>query len=148
MVRQMEERELDWASLYKEAVEIATKAHEGQTRWDKTIPYITHPLAVAANFEVGPEKMVAVMHDVLEDTDVTEDCIRGAWPDRVVDALLCMTHDPAVSYADYIMKLRNNELARKVKAADIRDNLKDLVGEKHNQRRDKYQLALKLLELP
>lgn len=137
-----------YAELYERAVAVATEAHEGQKRWGGE-PYISHPLAVAESFGpvAGPAKVAAVLHDVLEDTAVTEEELRTEFPDFIVDNLLLLTHKDDESYADYIMRIRTSGLARLVKAADIQHNLSDL-GEKHKQRRDKYELALKLLDLP
>lgn len=136
----------DWQQLYQTAVKIATQAHQGQTRWDPTIPYITHPLAVAERFDVGPLKIVAVLHDVLEDTDISEENLRAIFPAEIVDALAIMNHGDE-TYADYILKVKTNYLAQQVKLADIDDNLRGLEGKKHKQRREKYQLARTLLLL-
>lgn len=137
---------LYYEDLYNKAVEIATAAHEGQTRWGGE-PYITHPLAVAEAFPIGDAKIVAVLHDVLEDSDVTVKDLAGVFPMKIVDACAVMTHQPGQTYADYIMSIRENKLATTVKLADITHNLSDLTDDKHKQRRDKYQLAIKLLEL-
>ena len=143
----------NYAEMYERAMKIALRAHEGQTRWGGE-PYISHPVAVADSFGpiASPAKVTAVLHDVLEDSDVTEAELREVFPDCgawriIVDNLLLLTHKEGESYADYIMRIRTSGLARLVKAADIKHNLSDL-GEKHKQRRDKYELALKLLDLP
>ena len=134
--------------LYTRAVEIATAAHEGQTRWGGE-PYITHPLAVANYFHMSIEKIVAVLHDVIEDTDITGNDLLDEFPDEIVGSVLVMTHKEHESYADYIMRVRKNHIARKVKLADIKHNLSDLDKnpQAHKQRKDKYQLAIKLLEI-
>ena len=159
-----------YADLYQRAVEIATQAHQGQTRWGGE-PYITHPLAVAEAFDLARqprEKIVAVLHDVLEDSDVTYQEMIGHFGITIADALQLLTHDSSVTYADYIANIRDEALAsveayrvrresrmvdtasagiaKAVKMADLRHNLSDLTHpKKHVQRRDKYQLALKLL---
>jgi len=122
-----------YENLYKKAVEIATAAHEDQTRWDGE-PYITHPLAVADAFPLDDAKIVAVLHDVLEDSDVTVKDLAREFPMKIVDACVAMTHQPEQSYADYIMAIRGNKLATTVKLADLRHNLSDLVDKKHKQR--------------
>lgn len=144
----------DISELYARAVEIATKAHEGQTRWGGE-PYITHPLAVADSFGMIPQKVIAVLHDVIEDTDVTEEELRKEFPNshdwqRIVDALVLLTHRPGYSYADYIGDIRTSSWACWVKQEDIHHNLSDCYQDrkKHKQRIDKYELALKLLRMP
>lgn len=141
----------DFIDLYQKAVEIATKAHEGQTRWDPKVPYITHPLAVADNFELneaeGSQKIVAILHDVIEDSSVTSEDLLKIFPSHIVEALVALTHLPDESYADYICRIQNSGcLAVTVKMADLNDNLRGLTEKKHRQRKDKYELALKLLE--
>lgn len=132
--------------LLQKAVNIATTAHEGQTRWDKRTPYITHPLAVMAQLDRPYEKIAAVLHDVLEDTNVRAvDLLQAGIPEEVVTALLCLTHAEGTSYALYIRKLSKNSLARAVKTADILHNLSDLDRKKDRQRFDKYLLALQFL---
>ena len=77
--------------MIEKAREFATKAHEGQTRWDKTTPYITHPEAVA-NAVDDEAKPVAWLHDVLEDCPVTaEDLWKAGFPSVIIDAVLAMT---------------------------------------------------------
>ena len=143
-----------YTNLYEKAVEIATQAHQGQTRWDGS-PYITHPLAVAEAFDLEQqprEKIVAVLHDVLEDSDVSYKALIGHFGVAIADAVRMLTHPPQMSYADYIINICDDEgygdnIAKFVKMADLRHNLSDLNDpKKHKQRRDKYQLALRLLE--
>lgn len=136
-------RELD---LYERAVILATKAHEGQTRWGGE-PYITHPLAVASQFDNDFLRAIAVMHDVLEDTSITEAQLRSRFPKLVVDSLVLLTHQENESYANYIRRIgeSGNIAARLVKQADLRHNSHDLTDKKHLQRRDKYELAMELL---
>jgi (p)ppGpp synthase/HD superfamily hydrolase len=131
------------------AIAVATKAHEGQTRWGGE-PYITHPLAVAKSFDEGGDAWIAaVLHDVMEDSEVTERDLRQHFSNSIVDALVLLTHLSGETYAEYIMKIRRaGGIARAVKIADIEHNLSDLTDpNKHKQRRDKYQLAWMLLKL-
>jgi (p)ppGpp synthase/HD superfamily hydrolase len=145
--------------MYRRAVEVATLAHKGQKRWGGE-PYITHPIAVAEQFSLKDEpreRIAAVLHDVLEDSDVTERELLQNFSIIIVDALKVLTHEEGESYADYIMRIRegakpeledaSHQIARRVKMADLKHNLSDLTdAKKHRQRKDKYQLALKLLE--
>lgn len=131
------------------AASIATKAHKGQTRWDKTIPYITHPQAVArALIQTGyrDEDYVAAawLHDVIEDTDVTAQDLRDQGVDPgIVDAVVILSKTPNVSYLDYILTVGGHWIARVVKMEDIRHNMSDL---KNGSMKQKYELALYILE--
>jgi len=134
--------------------EFATKAHQDQTRWNGD-PYITHPKRVAASLNDERFKATAFLHDVLEDTDQTEENIRrvfvlaGCGPiltDGIMKDLHLLTHNKSdMSYASYIQRLllRASYIALYVKMADLRDNLRDL---KPGQRRDKYELAYLVLQ--
>src|SRR5829696_1572337 len=97
------------------ALQIAAKAHEGQK--DKEgLPYILHPLRVMMRVEGEEAQVVAVLHDVIEDTSVTaEDLRRAGFGETVLAAVLCVTHrkDNEI-YADYVARCKGNETARKV----------------------------------
>jgi hypothetical protein len=134
------------AELLKVALDIATKAHSGQTRWDKKTPYVTHPIAVAEAFERPYERMVALLHDVIEDTAVTASNLKDKGiPDDVIIAVETMSHRSNESYAMYLGRVKTNTLASKVKTSDLLHNLSDLDSKRNKQRLDKYLLALKLL---
>jgi hypothetical protein len=106
-----------------DAIILATRAHQGQK--DKAgAPYILHPLRLTLKMSTETEKIVAVLHDVLEDTDVTlEDMRRAGYTEPVLDALGCLTRREGELYDDYITRIRQNPLARRVKIADLEDNL-------------------------
>ena len=71
-------------------------------------------------------KIVAVLHDVIEDTEMTiEDLGEKGFSDGVLEAIALLTHDNGNSYADYVVACRGNELAREVKLADLRDHSSD-----------------------
>ena len=130
------------------AARIATKAHKGQTRWDKTIPYITHPQAVARSLiEAGyGEDFVAAawLHDVIEDTDVTKQHLFLEGVDaQVIDAVVALSKTEGVSYLDYILGVCGNDIARVVKMHDLRHNMSDL---KPGSMKQKYELAFYILE--
>lgn len=104
---------------------LATSAHHGQT--DKAgKPYIEHPRRVAAKLESSEAKTVAWLHDVLEDTDISEAELREGFPDDVVDAVVALTKRPGQPTAEYYAQVRTRPLARQVKHADIHDNLDPL----------------------
>ena len=107
----------------KIAREIASRAHENQL--DKAgAPYINHPLAVAAS--VGDDEsavIVALLHDTIEDTTLDFDDLKDFLTAEEMSALKLLTHDAAVPYADYVRAIKQNELARRVKIADLKHNM-------------------------
>lgn len=111
----------------EEAIILATNAHRGQL--DKVgEPYILHPLRVMFKFPPyqPKERMIAVMHDVIEDTDITaQDLLEEDCDPEVVAAIVAMSKtDKHTNYMDFITnKVLKNELARAVKLEDIADNL-------------------------
>ena len=134
----------------KEALKLCFAAHRDQT--DKSgLPYVFHPFHLAEQMETEDEICVALLHDVMEDSDYTVDDIRAiGMPDRVIEALLLMTHDESVPYRDYVANLSNNPLARTVKIADLRHNSDltrlDTITAHDRQRAAKYARALDLLQ--
>ena len=106
----------------EKALQIAARAHEGQKDKDG-LPYILHPLRVMNAVEDEPAQIVAVLHDVIEDTSVTaEDLRREGFDEAVLAAVECVTHRKDESYADYVVRCKGNEIARRVKLADLEDN--------------------------
>jgi hypothetical protein len=109
------------ATLEK-AICIAVAAHSGQL--DKEgAPYITHPLRVMAAVEGDEAKIVAILHDVIEDTSVTiDDLRRDGFSEDLLVGVECVTHRPEDPYTDYVVRCKNHPLARKIKLADLVDN--------------------------
>jgi hypothetical protein len=104
------------------ALQIAAKAHDGQKDKDGQ-SYILHPLRVMNSVEGEEARIVAVLHDVIEDSSVTADDLRReGFPESVITAVLCMTHRKGESYADYVIRCNGNEVTRQVKLADLEDN--------------------------
>lgn len=129
---------------------IANKAHKGQV--DKAgEPYILHPLYVMSKMHTEEEAIVAILHDVIEDTDCTLDDLRKAgFSENVLESLRLLTHDPKEQYMNYIMKIKDNPIARNVKIADLKHNM-DLTRIPHPAKKDyerveKYKAALQILE--
>jgi (p)ppGpp synthase/HD superfamily hydrolase len=109
------------ATLEK-ALVIAAQAHEGQTE-KRGLPYILHPLRVMQAVDAAEARIAAVLHDVVEDTSVTlEDLRRAGFSEAVITAVDCLTHRQGEPYADYVVRCRRNEIARRVKLADLEDN--------------------------
>ncbi len=87
-------------------------------------PYILHPLRVMAQVNTVTEKMVALLHDVLEDSDMRpEDLAQAGYPPDVVQAVTQLTKRPGEAYDEYIQRVRLHPLARRVKLADLHDNM-------------------------
>ena len=132
------------------AAHIAKAAHDGQTRWDKETPYISHPAAVAkALIDAGKdEEFVAVgwLHDVLEDTKVTsQDLVDGGIPLYLVHTVETMTRRPGQSYLDYILDVKADVIARDVKIKDIEHNM-SCFDKPKGSLYAKYELALYILQ--
>jgi (p)ppGpp synthase/HD superfamily hydrolase len=132
-----------------EALIIAANAHKGQV--DKGgEQYILHPIRVMTKCDTDEERIVALLHDVVEDTNITIDNLREyGFSEEVINAIDCLTRRPNESYDDFIMRVKTNELATKIKIFDIEDNmitkrLKEIT-EKDLKRLNKYSIALQML---
>ena len=115
-------------STIERAIQIAAKAHEG-VRDKQDAPYLMHPIRVMLGAGEGAgsvaeaAQIVGVLHDVVEDTDTTlDDLRREGFSDEVLVALDLVTHRDGQPYVDYVVACRPNEIARRVKLADLRDN--------------------------
>lgn len=136
----------------KKALKLCFEAHKEQK--DKSgLPYVFHPFHLAEQMEDEESTVVALLHDVAEDTDYTlEDIAAMGFSRNVMEALALLTHDEAVPYMEYVKALRNNLIARRVKLADLRHNSDlsrldaDQIDEKALARVNKYAEAIKLLE--
>lgn len=136
--------------LLAKAIDLAREAHHEQV--DKAgAPYLDHPLRVMAQMQTDAEKMVAVLHDAVEDSELTlEDLIRHGFPGDVVDAVDAITKRAGEPYEGYLARVKANPVALRVKIADMSDNM-DLgripnPTEKDHQRLLKYQGVLPQLQ--
>lgn len=136
----------DKNKLLEKAIHIAVNAHFGQV--DKAgIPYIFHPLRVMQNCTNLDEKIVAILHDTIEDTNITPDyLIEEKFPQYIVDAVIALTKRQKESYEEFIKRITCNSLATAVKIQDIKDNmdvsrLSDITS-KDAERLNKYAKAL------
>lgn len=127
------------------AKQIAEKIHNGQRRTiGRREDYIEHPKRMADRFSTTESKIVALLHDVLENSDLTgEDLIAEGISVELVYAIKDLTRTQDESYLDYILRVKNNYQSKIVKIADIRDNLGKL---REGSLRDKYLMALYILE--
>ena len=138
-----------YTELTKKALKLSFEAHKNQV--DKSgMPYVYHPFHLAEQMETEETVIVALLHDVVEDTDYTlEDISAMGFPDSVVEALALMTHDMSVPYMDYVAKIKSNPIAKAVKLADLKHNSDlsrlDVVDEKAIKRVKKYKGAIGML---
>ena len=138
-----------YTKLTKKAMKIAFEAHKNQT--DKNgMPYIYHPIHLAEQMSDEATVCVALLHDVVEDTDTTfEDLEKEGFTPEIISALKLMTHDEAVPYMDYVSKIKTSPIATAVKLADLRHNSDltrlDVVDERAKERAEKYKKAIELL---
>lgn len=110
-----------YTELTNEAIKIAYRAHHGQV--DKGgIPYIFHPYHLAEQMSDEYTTCVALLHDVVEDTDITLDQLAETFPREVIDALALLTHEDGIDYYAYVAKIKGNPIARTVKLADLTHN--------------------------
>ena len=162
-----------YTELTKKAMNIAYKAHEGQ--FDKCgFPYICHPIHLAEyiittpvyyankiipndndDYKNIPEYLtcVALLHDVVEDSDITIEDLSKEFPFIVTQAVDLLTHKPGVDYFDYINEINKNYLAKSIKILDIVHNknkdreslIDDEDQDKKDARDEKYRKALQIL---
>lgn len=109
--------------MLEKAIGLASNVHTGQV--DKAgKPYILHPLRLMLMFNSEEEMIVAVLHDVVEDGGVTlAQLQQHGFSQSIVTAIDCLTRRDNESYEDFILRVKRNNLASKVKIGDIRDNL-------------------------
>ena len=134
----------------EKAIEVALNAHRGQTdRYGR--PYILHPLHVMMQMDTEEEMAAAVLHDVVEDSEMTlADLREKGFSDGVLEAVRLMTHDKtATTYEEYVRRLQPHPIARKIKMADLQHNMDirrmDRVREKDLERLEKYRQAWETL---
>jgi (p)ppGpp synthase/HD superfamily hydrolase len=132
---------MDYKTL-KIAYNIAKKAHINQKRWNGD-PYITHPERVAKCFGNEKLKIIAILHDVIEDTNLSAlDLVYAGIPKNIVNTILILTKKEGEDYLTYIQRISKSTDAIAVKQCDLADNLRDL---KKGSMKDKYQLAYYIL---
>lgn len=135
--------------LLERALEIATKAHKGQVDKSGAV-YIFHPIRVAELCTTEEEKIVALLHDTIEDTSVTaEYLLEQGFPRTIVDAVLGVTRRDDETYEEFVRRAGLNPISKQVKIHDLEDNM-DIrrlseVTEKDLARLNKYLRAYKYL---
>lgn len=140
-----------YTPLINIALKIAYEAHHGQVDAGG-IPYIYHPTFLAAQMDTEDEIITALLHDVVEDTTVTFEDLKGeGFCGAVLDALILLTHNDGSEYLDYVRRIKANPLATKVKLADLHHNSDptrnaNLSPEDIKRYREKYTMAIYMLE--
>ena len=138
-----------YTALTKKAIRLMFDAHKDQL--DKSgLPYVFHPFHLAEQMEDETSTVVALLHDVVEDTDYSiEDIEAMGFGDEVCGALRLLTHDKAVPYMDYVRRIKENPVAAAVKTADLRHNSDlsrlDSISAADKVRVEKYREALGIL---
>ena len=126
-----------YTPLTNAAMKLAYKAHQGQLDYNG-IPYIFHPIHLAEQMDDEISCCVALLHDTVEDTDVTLEELQSVFPPEVTDAVALLTHSDDTDYFEYVRAVKANPIARKVKLAD-------LSAERKEAWRRKYEKATKIL---
>lgn len=132
------------------AVMIAARAHDGQM--DKGgEPYILHPLRIMLELEDATDRVVAVLHDVVEDSDWTLDDLQAeGFSGEVIAAVDAISRREGEEYMEYVQRAGAHPTARRVKLADLRDNMRQarlrVETERDRERLQRYRRAFELLE--
>lgn len=114
------------AKLLDKAAMICVTKHAGQ-RDKMGCAYFQHPMRVAMHCTTDAEKIVALLHDTIEDTDVTPNYLLAeGFPREIVDAVLSVTKREGESYEDFVRRASQNHIGRVVKLRDLEDNLNAL----------------------
>ena len=140
-----------YTPLTNQAMKLAYHAHHGQL--DKSgVPYIFHPFHLAESMDDELSCCVALLHDVLEDTNITIAKLKYIFPKEVTDAVALMTHEEGVDYFDYVRAIKENPIAKKVKLADLTHNSDktrcdgvDIDPVKLKAQHEKYKKAMEIL---
>ncbi len=136
--------------MLEKAIEIVVKAHKGQVE-KAGMPYVTHLFSVMNRGQSLNEKIVGVLHDLIEDTDWTLDMLRNeGFNEEIVEAVRCITKlSDDEDYDIYIERVKSNNLALRVKLHDLQDNMnvmrKDQLKEKDMVRLNKYLKTYQIL---
>lgn len=138
-----------YTELTKKALKLCFEAHKDQV--DKSgMPYVFHPFHLAEQMEDEKSTIVALLHDIVEDTNYTfDDLKKVGFDNEIIDALMLLTHDDVIPYMTYVAAIKKNPIARAVKLADLQHNSDlsrlDSVDEKALKRKEKYSEAILLL---
>ena len=136
--------------MTKTAMMLCFDAHKNQV--DKSgMPYVFHPFHLAEQMKDENTTIVALLHDVVEDTNIGFDEISEmGFTDEIIEALKLLTHDKSIPYEEYIAKIKTNEISKAVKLADLTHNSDlsrlDTIDDKALKRAEKYKKSIKTLQ--
>ena len=135
--------------LTRLASKIAYKAHDGQT--DKAgVPYIFHPIHIAEQMDSEESCIVALLHDVIEDSNITLEILSKYFNDNIIEALRVLTKEEIDDYTMYIKRVKTNKLATKIKLKDLEHNMDltrlDEITDEDKNRAKKYMDAIRYLK--
>lgn len=139
----------DYAKLLDKAAYICITKHQGQR--DKSgCAYFQHPMRVAMRCATDGERIVALLHDIIEDTGLTpNDILNEGFPKHIVKAILSVTKRDMESYEEFVARAKKNTIGRQVKIHDLEDNLNvmrlDELSPEMTARFNKYLKALRFL---
>ena len=139
-----------YTMMTKKALKLCFETHKDQI--DKSdMPYVFHPFHLAEQMCDEETTVVALLHDVVEDSDRTlEDLREMGFGETVLSAIALLTHDPAVPYMEYVAQIKTNPIAKAVKLADLRHNSDmsrlERITPRDVERAEKYKKAIALLE--
>ena len=139
-----------YTPMTKIALKLCFEAHKDQI--DKSgMPYVFHPFHLAEQMADENTTIVALLHDVIEDTEYTLDDLRKfGFAEDVLSAISLMTHADDVPYMEYVVKIKTNPIAKAVKLADLKHNSDmsrlDRITQTDEERAKKYKQAIELLE--
>ena len=140
-----------YTPMTNQAMMLAYQAHHGQTDYNG-IPYIFHPIHLAESMDDEISCTVALLHDVVEDTNVTMEELSKLFPPEVIEPLKLLTHNDDTPYFDYVRAIKGNPIAKKVKLADLNHNSDqnrcvgcDIPAEKLEKWKEKYAKATAIL---
>lgn len=142
-----------YTKLTNKAMKLAYDAHHGQVDCNG-VPYIFHPYHLAEQMTDEITTCVALLHDVVEDTDVTIEELEAEFPKEITEAVRLLTHDKSTDYFDYVRAIKTNPIAKTVKLADLSHNQDEsriavptaVTERKLKHWREKYAKAREILE--
>jgi (p)ppGpp synthase/HD superfamily hydrolase len=139
-----------YTDMTKRALSICFEAHKDQL--DKSgMPYVFHPFHLAEQMETEETTIVALLHDVIEDSSINADDLKEeGFSEEIIEAILLMTHEKGADYKKYVKAIKSNPIARAVKLADLRHNSDlsrlNVITDEALERRKRYLEALEILE--
>lgn len=149
---EIQEAVMIYTALTNKAIKIAYKAHLGMTD-GAGVPLVCHPLHVAEDMTDEESTCVALLHDVVEDSQITIEDLQKEFPKSVTEAVKLLTREKGTEYFDYISAIKKNPLALRVKLADLKHNsdhtrlagCENIDREKMEKLKNRYKRAVEML---